>query len=269
VQVKARDRLGRAHYGDAWLYDRRYFRRTQDVAYYTRLCRAQKGTALELGAGTGRITLPLARAGVSVVALEREPGLRAQLQARLAKEPAAVRSRVRSVRGDFLRLPRLRERFAAVIAPFNALSHCYETDDLVRVLAGVQRLLAPGGVLAFDVPMPCAETMGYDPDRRYRVGNATGKDGMRYAYYESFEYDAAAQTMLTVAHYDAIGRSGRASPSARKSFVLPLLHRWYYPQELAFILQSAGYRVVSHAGGFAGEHLDADADSQVVVARPV
>ena len=263
----ATERLARAHYADAWLYDRRYGRRSVDIAYYSALAKKAK-RVLELGAGTGRITLPLARAGVEVVAVEREQALIGRLRARLARESLATQRRVTIVHDDFRTLRKTRGRFPLVIAPFNALSHCYDARTLAQVLAVIRTRLAPGARFAFDVPLPCPETLAYDPDRRYRVGNATGSDRTRYAYYESFEYDAAAQTLLIVAHYDRIDpRTKKPRPNDQRSFVLPLLHRMHFPQELALVLDAAGFSIVSHAGDFAGAPLTGDADSQVIVAK--
>src|SRR6185369_12887416 len=60
----------REHYLDAALYDYEYRRRRADVVFYRELARrrlGQRGRILELGAGSGRVTIPLARAGHEVV----------------------------------------------------------------------------------------------------------------------------------------------------------------------------------------------------------
>jgi SAM-dependent methyltransferase len=263
MKTRAQEKLARAHYDDPWLYDHRYKRRSLDLAFYVNLGK-KKGRVLELGAGTGRITLPLARAGVEVVALEREASLCERLRERLQKEAPAVRQKVRIVQGDFRAAAKLKERFEWTLAPFNAFSHVYDEQALIKVLQVMRKVTKQ---LAFDVPLPSPETLAYDPDRRYRVGSATGRDGQKYAYYESFDYDAAAQTLLILAHYDAFDPTGRSSPDHRASFVLPLLHRMHFPRELALILRTAGFRVVKHDGGFAGEPLVGDSDSQVLVCR--
>src|SRR4051812_26233446 len=84
MKSRALNTLGRAHYQDAALYDHRYARRSVDVDHYVALGKAARGPVLELGAGTGRITLPLAIAGVEVIAVERESGLRARLRDAIA-----------------------------------------------------------------------------------------------------------------------------------------------------------------------------------------
>ncbi len=263
MKTRAQEKLARAHYDDPWLYDHRYKRRSLDIDHYLTIAK-KAGRVLELGAGTGRITLPLARAGVEVVALEREASLCDRLRERLKKEGPAVQGKVRIVRGDFRVAAKLSERFECTLAPFNAFSHVYDERALIEVLRVMRKVTRQ---LAFDVPLPSPETLAYDPDRRYRIGGATGKDGQKYAYYESFDYDAAAQTLLILAHYDAFDPTGRSSPDHRASFVLPLLHRMHFPRELALIVAASGFRIVKHEGGFAGEALSRDSDSQVLVCR--
>src|SRR5947209_15424352 len=55
----------------------------RDVAFWTRVARQARGRVLELGCGTGRVSLPLARAGVDLVGIDRS----AAMLARIARTP--------------------------------------------------------------------------------------------------------------------------------------------------------------------------------------
>src|SRR5436189_2242504 len=84
------DAGSREHYADAALYDYEYRRRRADVTFYRELARGRLGThghILELGAGSGRVTVPLARAGYHVVALDQSAAMLDGLRARIAKLP--------------------------------------------------------------------------------------------------------------------------------------------------------------------------------------
>src|SRR5580658_2226641 len=81
------DTGSREHYSDAALYDYEYRRRRADVTFYRELARRRltAGAAiLELGAGSGRVTIPLARDGFHVTAVDRSPEMLARLRARVA-----------------------------------------------------------------------------------------------------------------------------------------------------------------------------------------
>ena len=73
----------------------------RDLPFWRRLPRRGSGRRCSTwGAATGRVTLPLARDGAEVWALDRSPAMLAELERRLRAEPPEVRARVRTVRGD-------------------------------------------------------------------------------------------------------------------------------------------------------------------------
>jgi SAM-dependent methyltransferase len=99
----------------------------------------QAGPILDVGAGTGRVTLELARAGHEVVALDVDEELLAELTKRAEGLP------VRTVVGD-ARDFELGERFSLVLAPMQTVQLLEGRHaDFVRCAAAH---LAPGGLLA-------------------------------------------------------------------------------------------------------------------------
>src|SRR5690242_5009291 len=73
-----------------------------DVALYLdEAARAgEPGTVLEIGCGTGRLTLPLARAGHVVTGVDLSPAMLARARSKLAAEPPEVRARVTLLEAD-------------------------------------------------------------------------------------------------------------------------------------------------------------------------
>lgn len=247
-------------YSDPAGYDRTYRRRKDDVRFYVSLAGEHGGPVLELGAGSGRVTLALARAGHEVVALERYAPMRAQLAARLEKEPAAVRGRVSIVAGD-LKTTKLGRRFALVIAPFNVLSHLYGRKDWEAALAVVRASLAPEGRFALDVPNPDIGSFLRNPLTTYRCRPLVDvESGEVLETHESFAYDAASQIQMVTSLFGVVGRP-------EKSFTRALAHRHVFPRELEALLFYNGLEVLRHEGDFQGGPLTLSSESQVVVAR--
>ncbi|HSR96690.1 MAG TPA: methyltransferase domain-containing protein, partial [Kofleriaceae bacterium] len=95
------DAGSREHYMDAALYDYEYRRRRADVTFYRELARRRGADRiLELGAGSGRVTVPLARDGHYIVAVDRSPAMLARLRDRVARLPPAVSARIAPTAGD-------------------------------------------------------------------------------------------------------------------------------------------------------------------------
>jgi SAM-dependent methyltransferase len=239
-----------AHYEDAAYYDHTYKRRRDDVKFYVSL--AKRGPVLELGAGTGRVALEIARRGVEVVAVEPVKAMRERGKANSHGLPIAWRA------GDIRRV-RLRRKFPLVIAPFNVFMHLYTRSDLERALATVHAHLAPRGVFVFDVLTPDLRAMVRDPGRLYR-GPSFKLDGKRYDYFEAFDYDALRQVQLVSMVFQSLDEL-----SDLRS--LPLSQRQFFPEELALLLHYNGFEIVHRYGDFTAGPLTADSESQIVIAR--
>ena len=109
----------------------------RDVPFWRHLAATTAGTALELGCGTGRIALPLGRAGTRVVGIDRS----AQMldRARLRVRRARLGSLVQLVRGDIRHLPFPDRRFSLVMAPYGILQSLLRERDLAATLDAVHR----------------------------------------------------------------------------------------------------------------------------------
>jgi SAM-dependent methyltransferase len=179
-------------YSHPELYSQLHDSRTHDLPHYQALARAALGDILEIGAGTGRVTMTLARAGHRVVAVERDRAMLSSLEARLLGEPEGVQARVTLVAGDATQLD-LRRRFPLVICTFNAIAHQHSFDALRRLLEGVRRHLEPRGVFAFDSSIPNRRSLdgasGYVPWFRHP------RNGQPCRAVESTRYDPCSEVL--------------------------------------------------------------------------
>lgn len=252
----------RAHYEDGGYYDQAYRKRRHDVRYYVDHALRSKGPVLELGSGTGRVTLAIAEAGVEVVGIEPMPPMLERATERLRRLSKSTQARVELRSGNLERV-RLRRRFPLVIAPFNVWMHLYTRPQLERGFRTVRHHLRRGGRFIFDVLLPDPASMGRDPARRYRGGHVRHpRSGERYGYGEYFSYDPMTQVETTMMDFEH-----PTTPSA--SFCTPLTQRQLFPQELEALLHYNGFAMESLTGDFEGEPITAATESQVVVARPV
>jgi SAM-dependent methyltransferase len=119
-----------------------------DVAFYTRLALTAAPPVLELGCGTGRVTIEIARAGVAVTGLD----LSAQMLA-VAEQKSAGIPNINWVHADMRRFA-LPARFGLICVPFRSLQHLLTDDDLRAALECCRLHLRPDGILAFNLMNP-------------------------------------------------------------------------------------------------------------------
>jgi SAM-dependent methyltransferase len=256
------DRGTEEHYADPALYDFEYRRRRADVNHYRRLAKtlAGEGPILELGCGTGRLSLPLARDGHRVVGIDLSAAMLRRAAAKAAQRPRS-RARLTLVRADMRRLP-FRGRFPLVVSPFNAFQHLYTRADVLACLSEVHAHLEPNGRLAFDVLHPDLRWLNRDPRKRWaRTTFAHPETGERLEYTTNHTYDP----VLQIAHIRIYYRSLETD----RTRVVHLAHRQFFPEEIPLLLGVAGFRVESRWGGFSGETFHATSESQVFLCRPV
>jgi SAM-dependent methyltransferase len=128
-----------------------------DVAFYARLAReaAEQGQAvLELGCGTGRVTIPIAQAGVEVVGLDNAPAMLDVAQRKAVAADVEIRWVLASMTGFHLH-----QRFGLIIIPYRSFLHLLTEADQLACLSRVYEHLSPGGRLAlnfFVPPVPVA-----------------------------------------------------------------------------------------------------------------
>ncbi len=124
----------------------------EDVAFYVEEAVRSGGPVLELGVGTGRIAVPVAAAGISVVGVDTSAGM-----LEVARERAELAAVDIDLRQGDMREPPVEGMFPLVIVPFRSLLHMETDDDRRAALRAVAKHLAPGGRLVFDVFTPGAD----------------------------------------------------------------------------------------------------------------
>lgn len=259
------------HYQDPLLYDLEYADQQDDVDFYAELAdtRAQGRTVLELGAGSGRITIPIAQGGHRIIALDRMPVMLEHLETKLrllAESGEAVSGQVEPIIADMLDIPVPDASVGLVIAPFNVLMHLYTWRDLLRCFGEVFRVLEPGGVFAFDVLLPDLEWLRWDPHERHAVtAFEHPRTGERMFYSTNHEYDPATQICHIRIYYDR-NNGGRLRPGVEPVETVHLAHRQIFPEELRALLGITGFEIENHSGNFLDLGLNPDVEVQVVVA---
>lgn len=134
------------------------YRDRPDIDFFVSAATAAGSPVLEIGCGTGRVLIPIARAGVDIVGLDLSRQMLAVCRQRLAAEPDDVRRRARLVEADMRALD-LGLRFTLAMIPFRPFQHLLTVEDQLSCLASVYRHLHDDGRLILDLFNPSLDML--------------------------------------------------------------------------------------------------------------
>src|SRR5260221_703684 len=226
--------------GVAELYDSvTLYRSRPDVNFYVEEAQAIDGTVLELGCGTGRVLIPVARLGKEVTGVDNSPRMLARCRVQLESEPAEVRRNVTLVQADMRDL-NLGRRFSLVMIPFRPMQHLVAVSDQIATLQAIHRHLDPGGLLVFDV---------FNPKLQYLLEDRTAEREdtaeVELGDGRSFRRTVRVPAVHIVEQYseaELIYYVREADGTIRR-FVHGFPMRWYWLFEVEHLLARCGFRV--------------------------
>jgi ubiquinone/menaquinone biosynthesis C-methylase UbiE len=137
------------------------YRERQDVVFYVEMARESGGPVLELGCGTGRVLIPIARAGIEINGVDNSSSMLAICKQKLTRESAGVQSRVVLMQAD-MRNFELGRQFPLVTTPFRSFQHLLTTEDQMSCLRSAHRHLLPQGRFVLDVFNPDLDRLTND-----------------------------------------------------------------------------------------------------------
>lgn len=231
----------------------------RDVRFWQRLASRTAGPVLELGCGTGRVAVPVARAGAHVFGIDRSASMldRARKRARRAKLDGSLQL----VRGDVRHLPFPDASFGLVAAPYGILQSLLDDATLDAALASARRVLRRGGTLGIDLVSDLISWSEYD--RRVKLQGPAGRGGTRITLVESVRQDRVRG--LTLFDQEFVERRGGQSKSHRFS----LAFRTVSVEEMVRVLNRHGFDVSAVLGDYEGGPWDPRADVWLILAtRP-
>ena len=247
-------------------YDEMYaFRDAVDLQFYLALADRPGLRILELGCGTGRISIPLARAGHWVTALDLSPAMLARLAAKLHEEDESVRGRLTIVNAameDFS----LEGSFDLVLIPFRAFQHLLGSASQRSCLRAVRRHLAEAGRLVFDV---------FDPNLKKMVSYADGgstfrldmeretADGGQLRRYSRIVADLSAQQHSVTMRFERLDAAGRIIDNGEEQFGM----RWMMHNEAVLLLELCGLEIQQVYSGYDQSALEQRCGELIYICR--
>lgn len=237
---------------DAVLYDTYIFGQMaeQDIAFYVDEAKQSEGPALELGCGTGRITIPVAESGVEIVGLDRSNAMLEIARKKISGLSDNVRSRITLVEDDMLSFS-LDRSFNLIIIPFRAFLHLLTVDEQKTSLTGIRDHLSPNGRLIFNIFDPNLDIIAA---HRSYLGEALKKQtefkhpatGNQVIGWDSRKYYLDRQLIDELRLYEEVDEAG----CVVSRYYVPLKLRYIYRYEMQHLLEICGFKAEALFGDF-------------------
>jgi len=237
-----------------------------EVEFYLELAQSAAGRrTLELAAGTGRIAIPLAQAGVPVVGLEISPHMLAR-----ARQKSAGLDNVAWVEGDMCDFD-LGEQFELITVPSGSFQLLLETDDQLACLRCVERHLSPDGRFAFELEnLDYARTGEWLTGKRGVFLRNRARDfldpesGRRVLSWGTIEFHPSQQRYTSHGFREELSDEGEV---VARVYGSPMELRYLFRYETEHLLARCGLEVEALYGDFRKSDFRGTSPIMVFVAR--
>lgn len=250
-------------YEDAWtaeIYDCQVGDSVGDLAFWQALAEECGGEALELACGTGRLTLPLARAGIRITGVDCAPHTLAVARRKLAEEPPEVQACVSLIEGD-MRALALERQFPLVFIPFNSFQFMLEQEDQQQCLGCCAAHLAPRGRLVIDGFNANTAPLPVTPEE-HGPAEFVGPEGVPIRMWVRTECDRVRQRIFARWRYESTSAAG---DTRRFQRLMELRYFFYY--EMAWMLEACGFVPEAVYGDYGRNPFGPDSPKMIFVVR--
>jgi SAM-dependent methyltransferase len=242
-------------YEDAEFYDLEFAARDAEVPFYLAQAREGGGPVLEIACGTGRLTLPIAAAGMKIAGLDVS---RPMLE-RARRRSAALGLNVRWIEQDCSAMS-FDGEFALAFCAANAMQHLLDLDSICAFLQAAKRALRPEGRLILDVFQPNPAKLARPFDVRYLHKTFTTRDGTEIQVEAASEYRADTQILRFQLFYLRAGKLLRTKE---------VRMRCLFPEELLALCRWNGLNVTERYGDYDARPFGASSPKQILICRPL
>lgn len=232
----------------AYYYDLEYIHVTADLDFYREMARQAGAQAriLEIACGSGRVALPLLRAGFRFTGLDNSSEMLKIARQKLAAEPPEVQQRGWFLEADMREFDLKGEQFDLIFIALNSFQHLLTQADQLAFLRAVRRHLAPAGRFIVDTINP-EEKESYPADGRLELNTSfpnPQNGGTVYVLLSTTANPSEQQRHYTY-FYDDTAPDGTVK-RAVTSFDL----RYTYRFELELLLDKAGFSIEDLYGSY-------------------
>lgn len=232
-----------------------------DIAFYREYARRAAGRVLELGCGTGRITIPLVKDGCEVVAIDSSARMLQAFKAKAARALSSQEQQRLIVKQADMRHFVAEEPFSLILCPFCAFTYITRTDDQVAFLKNIRSHLRDDGLFIVDSFVPKHEILAHDGAAEWRDYERVRSDGTLMKRRKVITQNRTTQINEVTRIYELYDAAGALIRTVRMEDRI----RYMFKGELEYFLRYQGFDIVEIFGDYDHSPYSYEAQKMVFV----
>lgn len=232
-----------------------------DITYYTDLAKESGGPVLELGCGTGRVSLAIAKEGIQVVGMDQSKSMLKQAEEKSVG--MGLTEQVQWIEADMTQF-NLEKKFPLIIIPYRSFLHLTSVKEQISTLKQVRCHLTDNGCFAFNVFVPhLTDLVAMEGTQHFRgVFPIPGTED-EVEVYDATSFDHFHQLVYVIRYYERFAPNGKSLHRIKTE----MKFRYIYPTELHHLLTLCGFRIVKRYGTFTREIFRAESKELIIEAK--
>ncbi len=221
-----------------------------DIDFYVEEAKKYGSPILEIGCGTGRTMIPVAKAGLDIVGMDLEPQMLTLFRDKLKDLPETLQQRMTVVEGDMKDFS-LSQKFSMVMIPHRAFMHMLSPLEQQKALLCIRKHLVDGGYLVFNTVVPHIDEIASHAGpqagaMQLDMSFTDPETGHEVISWSARRYDTTRQRIEQYYIFETIDGSGQVT---KRSYT-PLYARYTNRYEMEHLLSLCGFYVEHLYGDF-------------------
>lgn len=255
-------------YDNPFEYDLENANVVEDIPFWIEAAhRYRARRVLELGCGTGRLAIPLAKQGLTVEGLDINQGMLERFHEKLAQEEEETRKNLKLHHCDMSSFT-LNESFDLIFVPFNTAGHLVSLEEQLGAFGCAHRHLVPGGRFIIDIYSPNLHLLALasaSPGQMELDTDVNAPDlGFRLVRYNTrayYEHDQHYQLRFV---HEKVMAGGQVTKRISEYKV-----HVYFPREMRLLYMHCGFTVEDVFGDYLWRPFTSSSPRMIFVGRKV
>ena len=240
---------------DSWaeLYDEVYSFVDYDIAFYLQKYKELGGKVLEIGCGTGRVTIPMMEAGADITAIDYSQKMLEQLESKAGDIDAPIEIILQDVRSLYLK-----KRYNLIIFPYRGFQSLLSVDDQINALTAIRKHLDFEGRLIIDLFVPTRDLFDQNSEIFYHLRDFEDDSETIKSLHHRSRFDHHNQLIHTQL---SISESKDDQITSKRYAVFSL--RYLYTDEARYLFEFCGFKIQEISGDYDGTPYNREADETI------